>query len=81
MLAFRAAVPRRQPLVKGFIAAIAVAIAVLTVGLTASAESPFSISVHTAFLQLGIDLDIKIGSFHLHAAWSALPSVNQTGGQ
>lgn len=81
MLAFRRGVPGRQPLVKGFIAALVVAVAVLTVGLTASAESPFSISVHTVFLRLGIDLDVKIGTFHLHASWSALPAVNQTDGR
>jgi hypothetical protein len=84
MLASPRFVLRRQPLVKGFIAALAMAVAVLTVGLTASAESPFSISVHTAFLRLGVDVDIRLGSFHLHASWSALPdapAVNQTGGQ
>jgi hypothetical protein len=79
MLAFAETVLRRQPLVKGFVAALAVALAILTVGLTASAESPFSISIHTAFLQLGVDIDVKLGWFHLHASWSALPPVNQTG--
>jgi hypothetical protein len=81
MLASPRFVPARQPLVKSVIVALAVAVAVLTVGLTASTESLFSISVHTAFLRLGVDVDVKFGSFHLHASWSALPSVNQTGEQ
>jgi hypothetical protein len=75
MLALGRAVPTRQHVVKTFVAAVIIAVAVVTVGLTASTESPFSISVHTAFLRLGIDLDVKLGSFHLRASWSALPST------
>jgi hypothetical protein len=66
-------VPLRQPLAKSFVGALVLSVALLTVGLTAEAASPFSISIHTTFLQLGIDFDIKLGSLHLHASWSALP--------
>ncbi len=58
---------------KGLIAALALVVAVVTVGLTASTEAPFSIAVHPVFLRLGVDVDVKIGSMHLHASWSALP--------
>ena len=52
------------------------------VGLTAPADGPFSISVHTTFLRfepsvggqthpraLGLDIDIKFGSLHMHLGW------------
>jgi hypothetical protein len=48
--------------------------AVITVGLTASATSPFSITLQPVISRLGIDLDVKIGTMHVHAGWSALPS-------
>jgi hypothetical protein len=60
--------------------------ALMSVGLTAPVDSPFSIAVHPVLLRvdraaieqsrarvLGLDLDIKIGSLHLHLGWSALP--------
>ena len=73
--------PARQSLIKSFVAAIVIAVACLTVGFTAEADSPFSISIHTAFLQLGIDLDVKLGSLHLHASWSALPAIDRLANQ
>jgi hypothetical protein len=52
------------------------------VGLTAPADAPFSISVRTIFLRvdpsptgqprpraLGLDVDVKCGSMHLHLGW------------
>jgi hypothetical protein len=74
MLAFVGRMPARPPIIRRFVAALVIAIAVVTVGLTASSDSPFTISVHTAFLRLGIDVDIKLGSLHLNASWSAIPS-------
>ena len=53
--------------------ALLLATALLTVGLTASASSPFTIALRPTIVRLGIDLDIKVGSMHLHAGWSALP--------
>jgi hypothetical protein len=55
--------------------------ALVAVGLTAPADSPFSITIEPVFLRLGVDLDVRIGSVHLHASWSALPdecAVNQS---
>ena len=74
MLAFVGRMPARPPIIRRFVAALVIAIAVVTVGLTASSDSPFTISVHTAFLRLGIDVDITLGSLHLNASWSAIPS-------
>ena len=50
-----------------------VALATVAVGLTASADGLFSIAVTPVFLDLGVNVDIKLGSMHLHANWSALP--------
>jgi len=60
--------------------------ALVSVGLTAPADSPFTIDVKPVFLRLdpatsagssdsalGLDIDIKIGGLHLHYAWSAVP--------
>jgi hypothetical protein len=46
--------------------------AIAAVGLTAPSDSLFSIAVEPVFLRLGINLDIKLGSLHLHASWSAI---------
>ena len=57
----------------------------VSVGLTAPAESPFTIAIHPVFLRLdqeadpsrtralGLDIDIKLGTVHVHVGWSALP--------
>ena len=63
----------RQPLVRALGAALVFAIALITVGLSAAADGPFSIAVRPVFVRLGIDVNIKLGSLHLHANWSALP--------
>jgi hypothetical protein len=72
-LAFRRVVLRRQSLVNGVVAVVIFLTAIVTVGLTASAASPFSIAIRPAFMRLAVDLDVKIGTMHLHAGWSALP--------
>ena len=64
---------------------IAVA-ALVSVGLTAPRDGPFSIGLHPFFFRLdpasiaqsrahaiGLDVDVTIGSLHLHFAWSAIP--------
>ena len=73
MLAFVGQVPGRPRILQRFVAALVIAVAVVTVGLTASSDSPFSISIHTAFLRLGVDVDIRLGPLHLNASWSAIP--------
>jgi hypothetical protein len=66
-------------------AALAVATlctALVAVGLTSPADSPLSLSVHPVFLRfetscggqprphlLAVDVDLKVGSLHAHAAW------------
>jgi hypothetical protein len=63
----------------------------ISVGLTAPADGPFTIDVKPVFLRLdpaaladsrasalGFDIDIKIGGMHLHLAWSAVPMAALT---
>ena len=71
----------RKSLVNGLAAALILMIAVVTVGLTASSDSPFSIAVKPVLVRLGLDLDVKVGSLHLHASWSALPSTKAGDGR
>jgi len=47
--------------------------ALAAVGLTTPADAPFSIVVRPVFVSLGVDVDVKVWSLHLHFAWSALP--------
>ena len=54
-------------------AAAVLALATVAVGLTASPDGLFSIAVRPVFLELGVNVDIKLGSMHLHANWSAMP--------
>jgi len=63
----------RQPLVNALGAALVFALALITVGLSAAADGPFTIVVRPVFVRLGIDVNIKLGTLHLHANWSALP--------
>jgi hypothetical protein len=58
---------------KSIAALLTLLIALVTVGLTASADGPFTIAVRPVFLRLGLNFDVKIGSMHVHATWSALP--------
>jgi len=46
--------------------------ALVSVGLTAPADGPFSISIRPILLRLAIDIDVKFGPRHFHARWSAL---------
>jgi hypothetical protein len=65
--------------------------ALISVGLTAPEDGAFSIEVHPVLLRLdrsateqpraraiGLDVDIKIGSMHVHFGWSLLPSSSMT---
>jgi len=65
--------------------------ALVSVGLTAPADAPFSIVITPVFVRLdrtaieqsraralGFDVDIKIGSMHLHMGWSAVPISSLT---
>ena len=65
--------------------------ALVSVGLTAPADGPFSIVITPVFVRLdrtaiaesraralGFDLDVKIGSMHMHLGWSAVPISSLT---
>jgi hypothetical protein len=66
--------------------------AALSVGLTSPAESLFTIDVRPVLLQmdpasvaeararaLGLDVDVKLGSLHMHLGWSAIgPRASST---
>ena len=60
--------------------------AFITVGLTAPEDGPITIGVRPVFFRvdaaaiaesragaLGLDVDIKLWTLHLHFAWSAIP--------
>jgi hypothetical protein len=68
-------VSARRPFGRVLIATAIVIVATVAVGLTAGSEGPFSIAVRPVFLRLGVDLDVKLGTLHLHANWSALPDA------
>jgi hypothetical protein len=68
-------------------AALILVPALVSVGLTAPADGPFSIGIRPVFLRLdqtdiaasraralGLDIDIKLGTIHLHVGWSAFAS-------
>jgi hypothetical protein len=46
--------------------------ALVSVGLTAPADGPFSITIRPILVRLAIDVDIKFGPYHFHTCWSAL---------
>lgn len=65
--------------------------ALVSVGLTAPADAPFTIDVQPMFMRLdpaaiaesrahalGLDLDIRFGRLHLHYQWSAIPLTPTT---
>jgi hypothetical protein len=68
-----------RPYRNGIVAAIVLVVAVITVGMTAADDQPFTIAVRPVFLTLGVDVDVKVGALHLHASWSALaPSARSS---
>jgi hypothetical protein len=65
--------------------------ALVSVGLTAPADGPFSIAITPVFFRLdaaaiaesraralGVEVDVKIGSIHMHFGWSAVPISSLT---
>ena len=47
-----------------------------SVGFTAPANSLFTIRIRPVLVNLAIDVDIKVGTMHVHERWSALPDAN-----
>jgi hypothetical protein len=70
-LAYALAVHLRHFVARAFAGVLIVMTALVSVGLTAPAGAPFAIRIHAVLL--GVDVDVRIGSTHLHAAWSAMP--------
>jgi hypothetical protein len=60
------------------VATLIVFTALVAVGVTAPADAPFAIAIRPVFMTLGLDIDVKVWSVHLHFAWSALPSASTT---
>ena len=71
---------------KSLLVLLAACTAFIAVGLTAPAYGPFSISVHPVLWRmdaaavaesrasvLGLDVDVKVGSMHMHFGWSIVP--------
>jgi hypothetical protein len=65
---------------------LVVATAFMAVGLSAPADSPFSIAVQPVLWRVdpaaiaesrasifGLDFDVKLGPMHMHVSWSLLP--------
>jgi hypothetical protein len=81
----------RTRLIRTFFGTIIAILALLSVGLTAPADGPFTIDLRPAFLRLdpqsiaesrahalGLDVDVKFGSLHLHYKWTAIPLTPTT---
>jgi hypothetical protein len=84
-------VPLRTRLARTLLGTLIVFAALVSVGLTAPADGPFTIGVRPAFFRLdaealaesrahalGLDVDIKFGTLHLHFQWSAIPLTPAT---
>jgi hypothetical protein len=76
----------RKRLARVFAGVAIVATALTSVGLTAPADGPFSLRIRPVLLRvdphaiaesrahaLGIDVDLKVGTLHMHMGWSAIP--------
>ena len=46
-----------------------------SVGLTAPADSLFTIRVRPVLINLAVDVDVKLGTRHFHKRWSALSDL------
>jgi len=84
-------VTRHTQLARTLIGALILLTALVSVGLTAPDDGPFTIGVRPVFFQLdpesiaqsrahalGLDVDIKFGALHLHYKWSAIPLMPAT---
>jgi hypothetical protein len=81
----------RTRLIRTLVATLVALVALISVGLSAPADSVFTIGLHPAFLRLdpeavaesrahvfGLDVDVKVGELHLHFQWSAIPLTPST---
>jgi hypothetical protein len=83
--------PLRTRFARTLAGTLIVVAALVSVGLTAPADGPFTIGLRPAFFRLdpealaesrahalGLDVDIKFGTLHLHFKWSAIPLTPAT---
>jgi hypothetical protein len=81
----------RTRLARTLVATLILLVALVSVGLTAPAGGPFTIGVRPAFFRLdpesiaesrghalGLDVDVTLGTLHLHFKWSAIPLTPST---
>jgi len=81
----------RTRLVRTIVGTMIALVAFASVGLTAPTGGPFTIALHPAFFRLdpdavaesrahalGLDVDIKLGTVHLHFKWTAIPLAPAT---
>jgi hypothetical protein len=79
-------VPLRTRLARTVVATAIAVVALVSVGLTAPAESPFTIDIEPVFMRLdaasiaesqahalAVTVNVKLGALHLHYEWSAIP--------
>jgi hypothetical protein len=84
-------VPLRIRLARTLVGTLILVAALVSVGLTAPADGPFTIDIQPIFLRLdpasiaesrahalGLNVDIKFGTMHLHLEWSAIPLAPAT---
>jgi hypothetical protein len=84
-------VPLRQRVAQTLVGAAILIAAFVSVGLTAPADGPLTIGIRPVFLRvdaeaiaesraraLGLDVDIKLWTLHLHFAWSAIPLTTES---
>lgn len=75
---------------KSLLVLLAACTAFIAVGLTAPADGPFTIAIQPVLWRmdaaaiaesragvLGVDVDVKVGSVHLHIGWSGFPLSRQ----
>jgi hypothetical protein len=65
-------VSARRTVSRLLVAMLIVCTALVSVGLTAPADSPFSITIRAVLASLALDIDVKVGPRHFHTRWSAL---------
>ena len=61
----------RTRLARFVVATLIAFTALVSVGLTAPADGPFSIAIRPVFL--GLELSVKFGPVQFHYEWSAIP--------
>ena len=83
--------PLRTRIVRALLGTLILFTALVSVGMTAPADGPFTIDVHPVFMRLdaasiaesrahalGLNVDVKFGTMHLHYTWSAIPLTPAT---